>query len=114
VRERDARRYFLTRWSDEWNEESVRHFREKWQLPADDAKTHQNVEFGAWLRARAYLPYRSPFVRWARRTECYPRSVIDRLAQRDASRWYARLVAGAGPPRLVHRPDWVQEVSVDA
>jgi GT2 family glycosyltransferase len=115
VRERDARRYFVTRWSDEWNEASVRRFREKRRLPADDDKTDQNVEFGAWLRARAYLPYRSPLVRWARRKdERYPRSVIDRLAQRDASRWYARLVAAAGPPRLVHRPDWVKDVSIDA
>jgi len=80
----------------------------------NDGKTQQNLEFGAWLRARAYLPYKSPFVVWARRKDRYPRSVIDRLAQRDASRWYARVAAAAGPPRLVHRPEWMQELSIDA
>ena len=107
VRSRDARRYFVTRWSDAWNEASVRRFRDKWQLRPDDEKTQQNLEFGAWLRARAYRPYRSPFVRLARRRDRYPRSVVDRVAQRDALRWYGRTAAAAGPPRLVHRPDWL-------
>ena len=67
VRHGEARRYFVTRWSDDWNVASATRFREKWRLPADDAKVRQNVEFGAWLRSPAYLPYRSPFTRWARR-----------------------------------------------
>ena len=30
-------RYFLLRWSDEWNRQSVARFAEKWRLPPDDA-----------------------------------------------------------------------------
>jgi len=109
----DARRYFVTRWSDEWNRASIERFREKWELPSTDAKTAQNIEFGAWMRAHAYLPYRSPFVRRAARQDRYPRSLVDRVAQRDARRWYRRQLAGSGSPRVVHRPSWL-EVPVDA
>jgi GT2 family glycosyltransferase len=109
----DARRYFVTRWSDDWNDSTVDRFREKWDLAPGDAKTAQNVEFAAWMRARAYRPYRSPFVRWSARRGRYPRSLVDRVAQRDALRWYRRQVAASGPPRLVHRPTWL-EASVDA
>jgi GT2 family glycosyltransferase len=108
-----ARRYFVTRWSDEWNHATAERFRQKWGLASDDAKTVQNVEFAAWMRARAYRPYRSPFVRWSARRGRYPRSPVDRVAQRDARRWYRRQVAASGPPRLVHRPTWL-EAPVDA
>jgi GT2 family glycosyltransferase len=107
----DGRRYYVARWSDEWNEVSVGRFREKWQLPADDACTRDTLEFAAWLRARAYLPYRSPFIRIADRRSRYPRSLIDRIAQHDALRWYRRGVAASGPPRLVHRPSWMEETT---
>lgn len=104
----DARRYFVMRWSDEWNQASIHRFQEKWQLPSTDTKTMQNIEFGAWMRAHAYLPYRSPFVRRAARHDRYPRSLVDRVAQRDARRWYRRQVAASGPPRVVHRPSWLE------
>jgi GT2 family glycosyltransferase len=113
VSDAHARRYFVTRWSDEWNRATVEHFRQKWGLAPDDAKTAQNVEFGAWMRAHAYRPYRSPFVRWSARRGRYPRSFVDRIAQRDALRWYGRQAATSGPPRLAHRPGWL-EAAVDA
>jgi glycosyltransferase involved in cell wall biosynthesis len=103
----DDRRFFLVRWSDEWNASTGVRFCEKWQLAADDPKVLQNVEFGAWLRSRAYLPYRSPFVKLAGRRGRSPRTVIDRIAQRRALRRYRRGVATSGPPRLVHRPSWL-------
>jgi GT2 family glycosyltransferase len=107
------RRFFVVRWSDEWNESSAARFREKWRLAPDDPKVLQNVEFGAWLRAHAYRPYRSPFVKLAARRGRSPRPLIDRVAQWRALRQYRRGVATSGPPRLVHRPTWL-ETPVDA
>jgi len=104
----DGRRYFVTRWSEERNQASVDRFRENWQLPVTDPEMTQYIEFGAWMRAHAYRPYRSPFVRRTARHGRYPRSLIDRIAQRDARRWYRRQVAASGPPRVVHRPSWLE------
>jgi hypothetical protein len=106
----DDRRYFVSRWSDEWNRSSAARFCEKWDLPADDAGIVDTVEFGAWMRARAYRPFRSPFVRWSARHHRYPRSLVDRVAQRDALRWYRRQVATSAPPRLAHQPSWWEPV----
>jgi len=102
----DDRRYFLTRWSDDWNERSATRFREQWGLPGDDARLLETVEFGAWLRGRAYLPYRSPLRPLVQRRGRAPRPVIDRLLQRRVLAQYRRAVAVATRPRLVHRASW--------
>ena len=112
VRRGDARRSFVA------VERRVER-RERPALPGEVAAPDRRRQDRAEHRvrrlvgSRAYRPYRSPFVRWARRHDRYPRSVIDRLAQRDARRWYDSTVAAAGPPRLVHRPRWL-EVPADA
>ena len=48
--------YFMLRWSDAWNRESVRRFREKWRLVAKDPNDH--YEFVTAYRRRALEPVR--------------------------------------------------------
>ena len=103
------RRYFVARWSDDWNRRTAARFCEKWGLPPDDEQVRLNVEFGAWLRSRAYLPYRSPFRPLAERRGRVPRPVIDRLSQRRALARYRHGVEAAGPPRIVHRASWMPD-----
>jgi GT2 family glycosyltransferase len=107
------RRFFLVRWSDDWNRRSRERFAEKWDLPADDRQINYTSEFGAWLRLHAYRPYRSPFTRMANRSERTPRPIIDRVSQRVVLRQYRKSVARSAAPILVHRPSWLQ-VGVDA
>ena len=99
--------YFVARWSDDWSERSAARFCEQWGLPADDEQVRHTVEFGAWLRSRAYLPYRSPLRSSARRRGRTPRPVVDRVAQRRALARYRRGLEAAAPPRLVHRAAWI-------
>jgi GT2 family glycosyltransferase len=105
--------FFVVRWSDEWDARSGTRFADKWGLPSTDERLVVNVEYAAWLRNHAYLPYRSPMrllAPWRRRV---PRPLVDRLLQRRALARHRRRVAASGPPRLVHAPGWI-ESSCDA
>jgi GT2 family glycosyltransferase len=101
------RTFFLARWSDDWNRRSAAHFVEKWGLADDDDTIRRTVEFGAWLRIRAYRPYRSPFTKLAARRGRVARPLIDRMSQARALRRYRRMVAASGPPSLLHRASWL-------
>ncbi|MFN8024882.1 MAG: glycosyltransferase [Acidimicrobiia bacterium] len=106
------RSYFVTRWSDDWNERSAARFCERWGLPADDPRVRHTVEFGAWLRSRAHLPYRSPMRVLRHHRRRVPRSIVDRVAQRRALSRYRRDRAAAAPPRLTHRASWMPRTEV--
>jgi len=47
------RPYFELRWSDEWNRASLRHFQDKWQLPANDPNLRRQLKAWTWWRRRA-------------------------------------------------------------
>jgi GT2 family glycosyltransferase len=105
VRGRPARwdvRFWVLRWSDDWNRASIRHFWEKWDLtPDDDAQSLQR-QYGATKRNIAYRPYRSPTSRITRRfLRRAPRPLPDRVLQRLICRREESRRATGCPPRVI-------------
>jgi GT2 family glycosyltransferase len=45
--------FYLLRWSDGWNQTSLRHFERKWDLEAEDWQMHND-----WLRPHRQIPFR--------------------------------------------------------
>jgi GT2 family glycosyltransferase len=45
--------FYLLRWSDDWNQSSLRHFEQKWNLAAENWQMHND-----WLRPHRQIPLR--------------------------------------------------------
>ena len=83
-------RYFFLRWSDAWNRTSLEHFREKWQLGADDPTLVRQFREWTWWRRQALLPRHSILARLLR-TRTGP-ALAHGLAQAEGrlNRWLVR------------------------
>ena len=95
-------RYWVLRWSDKWNEDSLRRFVTKWDLDPGDqmgASMRRNFERHRW---DGYWPYRSPIAPliWRLRHRP-PRPLPDRILQPIVCRWEEARRAKA-TPRLIH------------
>src|SRR5262249_37673462 len=55
--------YFLLRWSDQWTQSSLQHFRAKWQLADDDAFVRDHAVWMSNYRRSATHKRRSPLRR---------------------------------------------------
>ena len=70
-------RYFMLRWSEDWNRSSLAHFRHKWNLSADDPFLDRH---NRWLRNHRQII----LTPWG--------GVIGRAARSKPSRWITRKV----------------------
>jgi GT2 family glycosyltransferase len=76
--------YFLLRWSDEWTQASLRHFRAKWRLADDDAFIRDHAAWMSNYRRSVSDKWRSPL-----RRICGPRGAarIERWLEQRVIRW---------------------------
>jgi len=109
------RAYWLLRWSDEWNERSLDEFGRTWRLATDDPSATVELD---WIRAHRWLAYRPLLSVVSRAFGRHRRAVyewFDPRAQRLVLRWHRRRCARADrAPRMVHAPEWLSQVTVDA
>lgn len=69
--------FFMLRWSDAWNNATVQHFQQKWQLAAEDESLEEITE---WLRIHRHIYFKPawkviyPVVGW-RRTNTIERAL---------------------------------------
>jgi GT2 family glycosyltransferase len=97
--------FWVLRWSDAWNDASIRHFWEKWDLTPDEHAMHVQRQYGATKRNIAYRPYRSPTSRVTRRVlGRAPRPLPDRLAQALIYRREERRRRRGASPTVVVAP----------
>ena len=106
--------FYVTRWSDRWNEVGLAHLAAKWRLSPDDPWLSEKTAWASTHRLRGYLPYRSPFTRVLRHYGREPHPVVDRVAQPVALRHHDRRRLRSGAPRLAHAASWLRESNVAA
>jgi GT2 family glycosyltransferase len=106
--------YYVTRWSDRWNQVGLAHLAEKWRISPDDPWLTEKAAWASEHRLRGYLPYRSPFTRLLRHYGREPHPIVDRVAQPVALRHHAIRRARRAGPRLIHAASWLRASTVDA
>lgn len=101
------RQFWIVRWSDVRNRESLERFGAKWGVASDDPSFDANMEWARAHRRYCYRPWISVAARVSDRVKSSLADRIDPWFQRAALARAAAATSRSGSPRLVHRPSWL-------